>query len=74
MTELELLEKLCTVDTMPKLDELRPVTVEAMQADGTNETFDRIQGAFRKAKNRLERVPWSERKDWYQYVEDKSNG
>lgn len=64
MTEAELIEKLRTVDTMPKLDELRMATFQAMQADGSSETFDRVQSAFRKAKNRLRRVPYSERVGW----------
>ncbi len=63
MTELELLESLRTVNTMPKLDALRKETLTAMMADD-KETFDRVQGAFRKAKNRLQRVPLSERIDW----------
>lgn len=61
MTESELLTKLKDVQTMPDLDALRPDTVKAMQADGTKETFDRVQGAFRKAKNRLRRIPLSQR-------------
>lgn len=61
--EAELLQKLAAVQTMPELDELRPETVKAMTADGTQDTFDRVQGAFRKAKNRLRRIPLSER-DW----------
>ena len=61
MTETELLAKLKSVQTMPELDALRPDTVEAMQSDGTKETFDRVQGAFRKAKNRLRRIPLSQR-------------
>ena len=64
MTETELLEKLQSVQTMPELDALRRDTFTAMEADGTEETFNRVQGAFRKAKNRLQRVPWSERKNW----------
>lgn len=64
MTEQELLTKLKSVQTMPALDELRMDTVTAMEADGSSETFERVQGAFRKAKNRLRRVPWSERINW----------
>lgn len=63
MTESELLRQLHTVQRMPDLDALRPETARLMQADGTQETFDRVQGAFRKAKNRLRRIPLSQR-DW----------
>ena len=63
MIEAELLENFITVDTMPKLDDLRKETATAMMA-GDEETFDRVQGAFRKAKNRLQRVPWSKRVGW----------
>lgn len=63
MTETELLENFRTVDTMPKLDALRKETASAMMADD-KDTFDRVQGAFRRAKNRLQRVPWSERVNW----------
>ena len=63
MTEAELLENFRFADTMPKLDALRKETATAMMA-GDKGTFDRVQGAFRKAKNRLQRVPWSERINW----------
>ena len=64
MTEHELLDALRSVDTMPKLDDLRKETAKLMMADD-KATFDRVQGAFRKAKNRLNRVPYSERVGWY---------
>lgn len=57
----EIIEKLRNVKTMPELDALRMETVSAMQADGTKETFERVQGEFRKAKNRLRRIPWKDR-------------
>ena len=47
---------------MPELDDLRGKTFEAMQSGG-KEAFDLVQGEFRKAKNRLKRIPLSER-DW----------
>jgi len=58
---MEILNELANVKTMPELDELRLKTVKAMQSDGTQETFTKIQHAFRKAKNRLRRIPISER-------------
>ncbi len=61
MTEQELLNELKSVQTMPELDALRTDTVEAMEADGSGETFERVQGEFIKAKNRLQRVPLSQR-------------
>lgn len=61
MTEKELLQKLKTVQTMSELDALRRDTFIAMESDGTKETFDRVQSAFRKAKNRLRRIPLSKR-------------
>jgi hypothetical protein len=61
MTESELLNKLRSAQTMPELDALRLATAQAMQADGTAETFERVQKAFRQAKNRLRRIPLSQR-------------
>lgn len=58
---MEILKELANVKTMPELDELRIKTVKAMQSDGTPETFYKIQKAFKKAKNKLQRVPMSER-------------
>jgi hypothetical protein len=58
---MNIIEKLAKVQTMPELDALRKETVTAMQSDGTRKTFESIQGAFRKAKNRLKRVPLSKR-------------
>lgn len=61
MGNSELIEKLRNVKTMPELDALRLETVKAMQEDGTQETFERIQKEFRKAKNRLRRIPLKDR-------------
>ena len=58
---MNILDKLLEVKTMPELDALRIETVEAMQADGTSETFESVQNAFIKAKNRLRRIPLSQR-------------
>lgn len=46
--------------TMPQLDALRGETVEAMMSGG-QEVFERVQGEFRKAKNRLKRIPLAQR-------------
>lgn len=61
MTEAELLQKLRAVQTMPELDALRQETVQAMMSDQDEATFARVQGAFRKAKNRLRRIPLAQR-------------
>ena len=58
---MEILEKLLNVKTMPELDDLRIETVKAMESDGTLETFEKAQNAFRKAKNRLRRIPLAKR-------------
>ena len=57
----EIIKKLKQAKTMPELDELRIETVEAMSSDGTKETFYSIQKEFKKAKNRLKRIPLIER-------------
>ena len=54
------INELRNVKTMPELDDLRGKTFEAMQSGG-KEAFDLVQGEFRKAKNRLKRIPLSER-------------
>ena len=56
----EVLSKIKAVKTMPELDELRTEVAEAMISGGPD-TFAVVQGAFRKAKNRLKRIPLSER-------------
>lgn len=48
-------EKLKAVQTKSELDAMRKEVVEAMQSDGTRETFESVQDAFRKAKNRIKR-------------------
>jgi len=54
------IQKLRAVKTMPDLDLLRTETVQAMESGGQAE-FDRVQGEFRKAKNRLKRIPLKDR-------------
>ncbi len=54
-------EKLEAVTTKPELDALRIETVEAMEADGTLETFDKVQKAFIKARNKILRIPMKDR-------------
>jgi hypothetical protein len=56
----ETIKKIRDVKTMPELDELRGLTVDAMTSGG-KEAFDRVQGEFRKSKNRLTRVPLKDR-------------
>lgn len=57
----EIMKKLRQVKTMPELDELRLETVKVISSDGTKETFYSIQKEFKKAKNRLKRIPLKER-------------
>ena len=52
--------KIRNVKTMPELDALRTETAKAMMTGG-KAVFDRVQGEFRKAKNKLRRVPLSQR-------------
>ena len=52
--------KIGNANTMPELDALRTETAEAMMGGG-KEVFSRVQGAFRKAKNRLKRIPLRDR-------------
>ncbi len=56
----EILKRLKDVQTMPHLDAMRTEVAAAMIGHG-EETFHEIQDAFRAAKNRLRRVPLSER-------------
>ena len=56
------ISKINQVKTMPELDALRGETVEAMQSGG-KEAFELVQNAFRKKKNKLNRIPLSQR-DW----------
>lgn len=56
----DIIQKLENVKTMPELDALRHETVKAMES-GNKENFETIQNAFRKAKNRLRRIPLRER-------------
>ena len=57
----DIFEKLKAVKTMSELDRLRIETVEAMEDDSTPETFEKVQAAFIKAKNRLRRIPLKNR-------------
>lgn len=61
MNEAEVLKALKTVKTMPELDALRLDCVRAGEESGDIEVARRIQRAFIKAKNRLQRIPLSER-------------
>ena len=54
-------DKLKAVKTIPELDALRGEVVAAMKSDNTRETFEAVQKAFRKAKNRLLRIPIRDR-------------
>ena len=56
----EILTLLRNVKTMPDLDSLRISTVNAMTS-GDENTFNKVQTAFRKAKNRLKRIPLKDR-------------
>lgn len=56
----ETIQKIRGVKTMPELDKLRGDTVEVMMSGG-KEVFERVQDEFRKAKNRLKRIPLSQR-------------
>ena len=57
----DIINRLRQVKATPELDALRHETVKEMESDGTAETFDKVQGEFIKAKNRLRRVPLSQR-------------
>lgn len=57
----DIFKKLKAIKTMPELDALRIETVKAMEDDGTFETFDKVQKAFIKAKNKLRRIPLKDR-------------
>lgn len=57
---IEIIEKLQNVKTMPELDELRSETTKCMMEAGEN-GFRVIQKEFIKAKNRLLRIPLSQR-------------
>ena len=54
------ISKINQAKTMPELDELRKETAEAMMSGG-KETFELVQNAFRKKKNKLKRIPLSQR-------------
>jgi len=56
----EIIKKLSQVKTMPELDFMRTEVAEKMIGNG-EEAFHKVQNAFRKAKNRLKRVPLRDR-------------
>jgi hypothetical protein len=55
-----ILDKLKAVKTMPELDALRGETVDAMRDAGLT-GYAKVQMAFIKAKNRLQRIPLKDR-------------
>lgn len=57
---MEIIKKLEEVKTMPELDVMRKEVAGAMIGHG-EEVFHKVQNAFRKAKNRLKRVPLRDR-------------
>ena len=66
-TEIKnIVDKIRSTETMPELDDIREETYTAM-VSGDQNTFELVQGEFRKAKNRLKRIPLRER-TWYPKV------
>lgn len=59
MTPNELTQKINEVKTMPELDALRGDVVSMIKLG--KEAFEKNQTAFRKAKNRLVRIPLRDR-------------
>ena len=57
---MEIIRRLSEVKTMPELDDMREEVAKAMIGHG-EDVFHKVQDAFRKAKNRLQRVPLRER-------------
>lgn len=55
----ELIQKIKECKTMPELDDMRLELVTA--GSGDQETFKKLQDAFKSQKNKLNRVPLSER-------------
>lgn len=55
----DIVKKMSVVKTKTELDSMRLEVADAMQ--GPEENFTLIQTAFRKAKNRLKRIPLKER-------------
>ena len=60
MTSQEIIEKIKNAKTMPNLNQLRTEIVSII-CSGSEEDFHKIQDAFRKAKNKLKRIPLKER-------------
>ena len=56
----ETIRKLSQIKTMPELDVMREEVAKTMMSGG-EEVFHKVQDAFRKAKNRLQRVPLRDR-------------
>ena len=56
----DIIRRLSKVNTMPELDKMRAEVAIAMMED-PDSTFQPIQDAFRKAKNRLTRIPLKDR-------------
>ena len=63
MSTNETISKIQSTKTMPELDDLRK-EVAVILTDTDRATFDQVQGAFRKAKNRLNNIPFSQRNGW----------
>lgn len=58
----EILNKLSEVKTMPELDALRHEVAYLMCGPDTDKaTFDTVQKAFIKAKNKMKRIPLVDR-------------
>ena len=57
---MEILKKLSEVKTMPELDSMREEVAKAMIGHG-EDVFHKVQDAFRKAKNRVKRIPLRDR-------------
>ena len=59
---MDIIKKIQAVETMPELDGLRTEVAKIMcNPNGDVETFEAVQKAFIKAKNRLKRIPLSKR-------------
>ena len=56
----DIFNRINSVKTMPELDAIRPEVVQAME-EGGKDRFESVQTAFRKKKNKLQRIPLAER-------------
>lgn len=63
MSNEDIFARLAATKTMPELDAMRLETVAAMKEAEKVEPggFQRVQNAFIKAKNRLQRIPLKDR-------------